>query len=536
MVSFDCPASAHPLTIADRRARPRLALGMALTAACLLLATSSASAAETTTSSSRAPEASPEASRLLVLPYASIHGMLPAQIGEKSAQFLQAELGEHADAPGVKLVRLERPAADKATSVNPTPTRNQDVLNQARQSATEAWEALERGDFSLAIARFHLAIELELGQHPYIGFSELVGQYIGLAMASFQLGEEDEGAGYLASAARLDLSHELDPERLPPVFINAFEGIVRQMKGGPRAGLDLDASVSGARVFLDGKEIGTTPLERADLLPGTHFLRVVPTEGAAIWAQPIELVAGQTLKTTARIDLVGGALAEIDRELSQNQLTRSVANRAMALARQVDASHVVLGGVHQEKGGIAVTTYLLSMRNQTVCPLEVILFDAAMLSAGIELYKVGADLLAQLSACKSPLKLPLPVAPDAPTRTAQATFAQPGAIDAFVNYVHTPAKDRRAAPLPEATPISGITDAPRNAELQPPIATASTADAPWRYEDGLAATVKKGEGRQLTWLWITLGVVAAAGLATGGYFLYDAAQNPTGHGTVNWAY
>ncbi len=467
--------------------------------------------------------------RLLILPYASIHGMLPSQIGEKSAQFLEAELK---GAAGVQLVHLAR-AAD--AEVNPTPAEDQALLQRAQQSAAEARAALDSGDFPLAIAKFHQAIELERSQHPYIDFPELVGQYVGLAVASFQLGEEDEGSRYLEEAARLDPAHELDAAALPPIFIRAFESLVQKIGAQPRAALSLASSIEGSRVFLDGREIGATPLRRSDLLPGPHFLRVVPPRGATIWAQPIELVSGQTLAIAARIDLVGGALAEIERDLSQNQLSREVAVHATELARQAGATHVVLGGVHQEKGGIAVSSFLLSMRDQTVCPIDKALFDAGMLSAGIEIYKVGVDLLAQLSTCKAPRKLPTPVAPDAPTRTAQAAFAEPEALSAFLNHAHVPAaKDPAAPAAPEV-----MAGAPRSADLQPPLTAASAVaaappegSAPLAQQAGRPAVA--GESRNLTWLWITLGIVAAAGLATGGYFIYDAAQNPAGQGTVSW--
>lgn len=475
----------------------------------------------------------PAAARLLVLPYASIHGMLPSQIGEKSAQFLETEIG---NAPGVQIVRLKR-AADSEAVVNPTPAQDKSLLNQARQRAAEARAALDNGDFPLAIAKFHQAIELERSQHPYIEFPDLVRQYVGLAVASFQLGEEDEGVRYLEEAARLDPAYRLDAASLPPIFIRAFEARVQEIGAQPRAGLNVISSIEGARVFLDGREIGATPLRRSDLLPGTHFLRVVPSEGSTIWAQPIELISGQTLKVAARIDLVGGALAEIDREIAQNQLSRTAAVRATELARRAGATHVVLGGVHQEKGGIALTSFLLSMRDQTVCPLEKALIDAGMLSAGIEIYKVGADLLSQLPACQAPRKLPTPVAPGAPTRTAQAALARPDALTAFLNHEHAPsAKPPRASQAMEGEAPQAAA-APRQAELQPPIIAAALDDepggnVPWSREREQAA-IKKEE-RSLTWLWITLGVVAAAGLATGGYFIYDAAQNPAGQGTVSW--
>ena len=479
--------------------------------------------------------------RILVLPYSSIHRMLPAQTGEKSAQFLKTELR---GSEGVKLVRLKR-SADAASVVNPTPARDQSQLNRASQSAAEASAALDNGDFTLAITKFHEAIDLEKAQHPYVAFTDLRQQFIGLAVASFQLGEEDEGIRYLEAAARIDPTQRLDAKKLPPIFVRTFDDVLRQLGEQPRASLTVDCSVPSSKVLLDGRELGVTPLSRTDLLSGTHYLQIIPPQGTTVWAQPVDLISGQQAKVSAKIDLIGGALAEIDRELSDNQLTQAVIERATELARHSAASHVVLGGIHQDKDGIAVTSYLLSIGDKTVCPIERALFDAGMMSAGIELYKVGADIVQKLEKCPSPRRLPSPVAAEVPTRTAQASLVRPDALTNFMAYEHTPAAkhQKSAAPPPQQPPAATVTDdaAPRNADLQPPAPVVAASigdepgsDTPWTQAEQADPAVKE-EKRSLTWLWITLGVVAAAGIATGSYFIYDATHEPKGSGTVSWA-
>lgn len=477
--------------------------------------------------------------RVLVLPYSSIHGMLPAQTGEKSAQFLRTELR---GSDGVKLVRLKR-SGEAASVVNPTPARDQSQLNRASQSAAEAAAALDTGDFTLAITKFHEAIDLEKAQHPYVKFSDLRQQFIGLAVASFQLGEEDEGIRYLEAAARIDPTTRLDSKKLPPIFVRTFDDVLRQLKEQPKAALTVDCSVPGSKVLLDGRDIGATPLNRSDLLSGTHYLKIVPPQGTIVWAQSVDLISGQQAKVSAKIDLIGGALDEIDRELSANQLTQSVVQRAAELARHAQATHVVLGGIHQEKDGIAVTSYLLSVGEKTVCPIERALFDPGMMSAGIELYKVGADIVQKLDKCPAPRRLPSPVAAEAPTRTGQASLARPDALANFMAYEHTPAaKRQKSAPPPPAPAVAAVgDDVPRNADLQPPAPVVAVSigdepggDTPWTKESQPAPVVRE-EKRSLTWLWITLGVVAAAGIATGGYFIYDATHEPKGTGTISWA-
>jgi hypothetical protein len=52
--------------------------------------------------------------------------------------------------------------------------------------------------------------------------------------------------------------------------------------------LRVDADVPGANVFLDHRFVGTTPVETAELEPGTHRLNV-SAEGYDMWAETIEL-------------------------------------------------------------------------------------------------------------------------------------------------------------------------------------------------------------------------------------------------------
>lgn len=64
--------------------------------------------------------------------------------------------------------------------------------------------------------------------------------------------------------------------------------------------LEVASNVSGARVFVDGEERGTTPLSLDDLPPGRHELRV-SAAGYRTYTETLELVGG---KREVSIDLV----------------------------------------------------------------------------------------------------------------------------------------------------------------------------------------------------------------------------------------
>lgn len=66
------------------------------------------------------------------------------------------------------------------------------------------------------------------------------------------------------------------------------------------AALVVKASVKNARVFVDGKFVGLTPVD-TDIQPGKHSLRV-QRAGFHDLIKPIEAIAGQTVKVVARLE------------------------------------------------------------------------------------------------------------------------------------------------------------------------------------------------------------------------------------------
>ncbi len=65
--------------------------------------------------------------------------------------------------------------------------------------------------------------------------------------------------------------------------------------------LSVESLPSGARVFVDGRLIGTTPLDSARLDAGSHVVRV-DRIGFRPWTTPIEIVTGQRHRVTASLE------------------------------------------------------------------------------------------------------------------------------------------------------------------------------------------------------------------------------------------
>jgi hypothetical protein len=65
--------------------------------------------------------------------------------------------------------------------------------------------------------------------------------------------------------------------------------------------LSVDSRPSGARVFLDNKQIGTTPLAMPTIRAGEHAIRL-EREGYRHWTSSVRVVAGEQNRVTASLD------------------------------------------------------------------------------------------------------------------------------------------------------------------------------------------------------------------------------------------
>ena len=133
-----------------------------------------------------------------------------------------------------------------------------------------------------------------------------------------RLGERkpDVAAAWFRFAHALDASFLPDPIRYLPEIVQAFEMSSRSTPGGKGW-----IEVSGpGRVFLDGKEIGTSPQTFPDITPGIHVVQLVG-EGRDTDGKRVEVVNGK------KADPLSFEAGTIDRN---KQIKR--ARRALKLA------------------------------------------------------------------------------------------------------------------------------------------------------------------------------------------------------------
>jgi hypothetical protein len=71
--------------------------------------------------------------------------------------------------------------------------------------------------------------------------------------------------------------------------------------GGFVGSLYVDSRPGGARVFLDGKLIGTTPMEMPSVPAGEHAVRL-ERDGYRRWSSSVRVVATERNRVTASLE------------------------------------------------------------------------------------------------------------------------------------------------------------------------------------------------------------------------------------------
>jgi PEGA domain len=184
-----------------------------------------------------------------------------------------------------------------------------------------------------------------------------------LSEVSFQAGLihlRDQNRGLAVDAFRQVLRlvperEPLDPTRYPPEVVQAFAAAHRP--GGDAGALDVEATVDGAAVYVDGVRIGVTPI-RAEIAAGLHYM-VVEAPGFQSRGRKLEVAPRERIELKielSRLQLDQRA-ADLRRRLTEGRGSRHStlrrAGREVALLAGVDAVLVVGDG----KGRPSVAIY-----------------------------------------------------------------------------------------------------------------------------------------------------------------------------------
>jgi hypothetical protein len=162
----------------------------------------------------------------------------------------------------------------------------------ARAKLVKGGELANEGDFKGALAQFQQAYELVPSPKILYNFG-VAYQGLGRSAEAFEAFQR-----FLAQAGDAPPQARLNAER-------ALTDLAAQI-----AWLTVTADVSGAEIFLDGQSRGRTPRTTAiHLDPGPHQLSVEARGRDAIFAERLNLTAGERLNVRAHLERRAPGLA-----------------------------------------------------------------------------------------------------------------------------------------------------------------------------------------------------------------------------------
>ncbi|MDF1564249.1 MAG: PEGA domain-containing protein [Deltaproteobacteria bacterium] len=154
------------------------------------------------------------------------------------------------------------------------------------KAGLDAYDAM---DYEASLGRLAAAIELFEQADLTVYLDGLLDAYAARALALFYAGRVPEARNQLIDLHTLRPDYAFDSSRLTPDIESHVEDARRSAEMAPPTALEVQVAPVPARVFVDGRYAGVTPLEVPKLSPGNHIVSVFATGYA--FAQEKQLAA-----------------------------------------------------------------------------------------------------------------------------------------------------------------------------------------------------------------------------------------------------
>ena len=489
-----------------------------------------------------------DATPLVVLPYASLHGDVPQSVGDKVAEVIAGELKSRDE---LTLVTL----GASASGDNVAAPKAADPMADGKASLTKAAELARKNKFKPAgDAYAHAIAELRTHADLLDNASILADAYLQYAVALLRSGADEESETALVAVVRLDPVRQLSAETFPGAFIRSFENVRRKTLAKPRGALKISSAPAGGKVKIDGVDLGETPLLAREMVAGEHFVRV--ERGGLAWGAKVDVAPSGTTQASAVFGGSGGGagLAGLLSAVGNGSVDRASLDQVRALAKSAKAQVVLFGAVAKDDDNYAVSSFLYSAKEDTAAPLTTINVDAEFLSASIEVLKLADDIAAKLEAFPTDTALPIVLAsPKVASANAGAepqlnvvVAAPPALEDRKTESSESVAGVDRSAGVPENSEAAATKETvlPRDESASAARATEPAERHQVTVEAGQEAIplderqqVHKSSIGSHWMIWAGAGFVAVGALAYGGYYLATHDDAPTSAtANISWSH
>ncbi len=213
-------------------------------------------------------------------------------------------------------------------------------IEAADQKLLEARKALDQLELETALDlvrsivgayETHLPVLLARDSNP----SKLVEAYYLAAMARFLDGDNAAATGQFRHALMLEPSQEFD-RRFPPDMRLLFDQARKDLSSAGTSALYVEQGAASARVLVDGRLVGQSPLRVGGLAVGPHYV-TLQASGYKPWTTLVEVMPGRTSQVEPQLEGFRGepfaSLVDAQVDAVTGRMTETVLRAGKAVGR-----------------------------------------------------------------------------------------------------------------------------------------------------------------------------------------------------------
>ncbi len=330
--------------------------------------------------------------RVLIFPYQPVYQSTTQEVANQFTELLTNEM-KNADSlqaiEGPKLVTKKKAAIQE-------PNIDRDAIAKGVDRAKAGIEDIKAQEFEKAIKPLKDGIQILEKNILYLeDMNILTDAYIALSVAYFATGMEDEGEVYIRKCVRLDPYKEISPEQYPPLYLRIYDGIRKQTFQMPRGLIRVTTNPSGATIFVDGKQVGTTPALLKEALKGEHYIRIDRAGEPSVY-KTVNVIPNQTVEIN--IDFSGedeggsGPEYTAASSLKNNRIDSGTREALVQVANKSQADFVLFGGIIKVENNYQINSFFMKVKTTEIVQTMSLTIDIDMLGASIEIYKLVEEL------------------------------------------------------------------------------------------------------------------------------------------------
>lgn len=472
--------------------------------------------------------------KVMIFPYQPVYQSVSPDVAN---QFTDLLTNEMKNADSLQAVDGPKISIKKKAGLS-EPNIDKDAIARGIEKAKVGIEEIKNQEFEKAIKPLKDSIQILEKNLLYLDdISVLTDAYLALSVAYFGTGMEDEGEIYIRKAVRLDPYKEISPEQYPPLYLRIYDGIRKQVFQLPRGMIRVSSKPSGAVIFVDGKQVGTTPAILKEALKGEHYIRV-ERSGEVPFYKAVNVLPNQIVEVNVDFsgEEEGGSGPEyaIANSLKNNRIDSSTREALVQVANKQQADFVLFGGIIKSDSNYQINSFFMKVKTTEIVQTMALTIDMDMLGASIEIYKLVEELTKKIENFPESIKQSVILLfPGIMKKTEKPQEIVIGPVGAPQPLYIAPAKEEeppqnKEEPKKEEKKTAAVvvTDVKKTGETSGgiDIGKGRTLKQKGQIDSSVVIVEKPVRWYESPWFWTAVGVVAVgAGVGT---YLYISSIEP----------